>query len=153
MPKLLFTTTKGDGYTDLHDSGIPSRGTSLITFEVQACSDAYIKLSPPIKGENNTIVIELGRDNNKLSCIQVYPQGECSAKAQEVVLDCREYRLFTVDWGDGQIRVKKGDPTAPKSNIFLSLSLKYNLDDVKVGISTRCESSGNWSFEGIGLFV
>lgn len=115
---------------------------------MRACSDAYIALSSPPK----KIVIELGRYNNTLSCIQENQQGERSAIAFETVLDCREYRPFTVHWGDSQILVKKGDPTSDK-NIFLSLLLSYTLDDVKVGISTRCRPLGNWVFEGIGSFI
>lgn len=115
---------------------------------MRACSDAYIALSSP----NKKIIIELERNNNTQSCIQVYPQGELSASASEPVLDCRKYRSFSVHWGDSQILVKKGDPT-PDKNIFLSLPLNYNLDDVNIGISTRCGPLGNWVFEGIGLFI
>lgn len=116
---------------------------------MQACSDAYIELRSPNKGE---IVIELGMKNNTLSCIQVNQQGERSTIARGPVLDCREYRPFAVHWGDSQILVKKGDPT-PDKTIFLSLLLSYTLDDVKVGISTRCRPLGNWVFEGIGSFI
>ncbi|XP_011428609.3 uncharacterized protein [Magallana gigas] len=139
-----FSTTKDGGYTNLTEYGIPYSGATFITFKVRACSDAYIALSSPPK----KIVIELGRYNNTQSCIQVYPQGECSASASEPVLDCRKYRSFSVHWGDSQILVKKRDPT-PDENIFLSLPLNYTLDDVNIGISTRCGPLGNWVFEDI----
>lgn len=143
-----FSTTKDGGYTNLTEYGIPYSGATFITFKVRACSDAYIALSSPPK----KIVIELGRYNNTQSCIQVYPQGKCSASASEPVLDCRKYRSFSVHWGDSQILVKKRDPT-PDENIFLSLPLSYTLDDVNIGISTRCGPLGNWVFEGIGSFI
>lgn len=148
MQKTLYTT-RNDEYTYLDAYGIPSSGITFITFKVQACSDAYIALSSPIK--NKTMIIELGIYNNTLSCIRPYPQDEPSAVTYEAALDCREYRPFTVNWEAGQILVKKGDPT--ESNTFLRLRLNYNLNDVKVGISTRCESNGIWVFSGMSLFV
>lgn len=69
----------------------------------------------------------IGGNNNTLSFIWIISQGILSETANGSVLDCREYRPFTAYWGDGQILVKKGDTTAAKSNIFLNLSLPFNL--------------------------
>lgn len=113
-----------DEYMYLEDNGIPSNGCTFITFQVQACSDAHITLSSKVKGE---IEIVIGGNNNTLSFIWIISQGILSETANGSVLDCREYRPFTAYWGDGQILVKKGDTTAAKSNIFLNLSLPFNL--------------------------
>lgn len=139
-----ISTKPEDEYTYLEDNGIPSNGCTFITFQVQTCSDAHIAVSPKLKGE---IEIVIGGNNNTLSFIRIISQGIRSETAYGPVLDCRELCPFTTYWGDGQILLKKGDTTAAKSNIFLNLSLTFNLDDVKVGISTG--SFGNWVFESM----
>lgn len=139
-----ISTKPEDEYTYLEDNGIPSKGCTFITFQVQTCSDAHIAVSPKLKG---AIEIVIGGNNNTLSFIRIISQGIRSETAYGSVLDYREYRPFTAYWGDGQILVKKGDTTAAKSNIFLNLSLPFNLHYVKVGISTG--SFGNWVFKGM----
>lgn len=149
MQTRLSTTTEYR-YTCLDDYGIPPNGSTFITFQVQAPNDAHIALKSPVKGEPIEIVI--WGYFNTLSCIRLIPQGICSVTALGAVLDRGEYSPFTVYWGDSQIFLKKRDPTVNKFNTFLSLPLNYNLDDVKVGISTGFGSSGNWVFEGMFIF-
>lgn len=116
---------------------------------MQVCSDAHIALKSPANGEPIEIVI--GGWVYSQSCIWRTPQGEYFAINLERVLNCREYRSFTVYWGDRQILVEKGNTTAEKSNIFLSLPLNHNLHNVNVGISTGFGSSGRWIIEGMCL--
>lgn len=145
LQTTCFSTSTSYGYMYLRDYGISTSGSTFITFMVQACSDAHIALSSPTKEKPIEIVISGW--NNTQSCIRLRSRGDCSVTTLGAVLDCREYRPFTVYWGDGNIRVKKGNSTARKSNIFLSLPLNYNLDDFDVGISTGFGSSGRWIFE------
>lgn len=140
-----FVTTTEYRYTYLDRYGIPCNGSTFITFQVEACHDAHIALKSPIKG--GPIEIVIGGWDNKRSCVRLTPQGNCLETYQGAVLDCNEYRPFTVYWGDGQILLKKGNAKAGKSNIFLNLTLNYPLDDVNVGISTGFGSSGIWMFE------
>lgn len=111
---------------------------------MQVCSDAHIALKSPANGEPIEIVI--GGWVYSQSCIWRTPQGEYFAINLERVLNCREYRSFTVYWGDGQILVKKENTTVRKSSMLLSLPLNSNLCDVTVGMSTECRSSGSWVF-------
>lgn len=145
LQTTCFSTSTSYGYMYLKDYGISTSGSTFITFMVQACSDAHIALSSLTKEKPIEIVISGW--NNTQSCIRLRSRGDCSVTTLGAVLDCREYRPFTVYWGDGNIRVKKGNSTARKSNIFLSLPLNYNLDDFDVGISTGFGSSGRWIFE------
>lgn len=140
-----ISTTRKYRYRYLDEYGISTSGSNFISFQVQACSDAHIALKSQMKEQPIEIVI--GGCRNKRSCIRLTPQGNCLATNRVAVLNCNEYRSFTVYWGNGKIVVRKGNTTARKSSIFLSLPLNYNLDDVNVGISTGFGSSGRWIIE------
>lgn len=142
-----ISTTKKYEYMFLNENGISTSGSTFITFQVQACNDAHIALKSKVKEQ--PIEIVLGGWSDTRSCIRLAPQDQCLVTNVGAVLDCKEYRSFTVYWGDRHILVERGNTTASKSSIILNLPLDYYLDDVKVGISTGFGSSGSWIIEDI----
>lgn len=141
-----ISTTTDYGLMYLDEYGISTSGSTYITFQVQACSDAHIALKYQKKKQPIEIVI--GGWRNTRSCIRLTPQDNCSVTTMGAMLDCAEYRQFTLYWTESQIFVKNGNRTAEKSNIFLNLPLNFNISDIKVGISTGYGFSGKWMLEG-----
>lgn len=141
-----ISTTTDYGLMYLDEYGISTSGSTYITFQVQACSDAHIALKYQTKEQPIEIVI--GGWRNTRSCIRLTPQDNCSVTTMGAMLDCAEYRQFTLYWTESQIFVKKGNRMAEKSNIFLNLPLNFTISDIKVGISTGYGFSGKWMLEG-----
>lgn len=141
-----ISTTTDYGLMYLDEYGISTSGSTYITFQVQACSDAHIALKYQKKKQPIEIVI--GGWRNTRSCIRLTPQDNCSVTTMGAMLDCAEYRQFTLYWTESQIFVKQGNRTAEKSNIFLHLPLNFTISDIKVGISTGYGFSGKWMLEG-----
>ena len=148
-----ISTTKEFKYQYLDEYGIPSQGSTAITFQVKACNDAHLAIRTP---EIDPIEIVLGTWNNSVSCIRMMISGKCFYVYESRVLNCNEYRSFTVDWKgreERQITVSLGNTASENDKTILSLPLKIRLFNVSLGITTGFGSSGQWLFRGIFLIL
>ena len=143
---------KRDQISILKRYGIPAQGSLAITFQIKACNDAYLVVRIP---ETVSIQIILGGWDNTRSCIRILGTSGCLSTSIGGVLNCYQYRSFTVDWKgwEGrQITVSLGNTTSENPKTILSISLSFRIFDVSIGISTGYGSSGQWLLQGINTF-
>ena len=147
-----ISTPREIKYQYLDEYGIPAQGSLAITFQVKACNDAYLVVRTP---ETVSIQIILGGWDNTRSCIRILGTSGCLSTSIGGVLNCYQYRSFTVDWKgrEGrQITVSLGNTTSENPKTILSISLSFRIFDVSIGISTGYGSSGQWLLQGINTF-
>lgn len=144
-----ISTPREIKYQYLDEYGILAQGSLAITFQVKACNDAYLVVRTP---ETVSIQIILGGWDNTRSCIRILGTSGCLSTSIGGVLNCDQYRSFTVDWKgrEGrQITVSLGNTTSENPKTILSISLSFRIFNVSIGISTGYGSSGQWLLQGI----
>ncbi|VDI83767.1 Hypothetical predicted protein [Mytilus galloprovincialis] len=120
----------------------------IISFKVQACSNAYVGLISGTDETDDLYEITIGNYQDTESFIR---DGKSSTATKSdivygSVLDCSAYREFCITWDDNTINVRRGLDVS--GSLFLSWTSGTNLWPIlNVGICTRYNgATGNWIF-------
>jgi hypothetical protein len=145
--EIRISTPNRYSYRYLTAEKIPAPNTTQLTFQVLACNDAHIALKP---AGRSPLEVVLGGWRNTRSCLRTEIQGNCRARRNGAVLDCRQFKTFWIDWSTRQVKV--GRVERGKRVRLLTYRLRAALSEVEVGISTGFGASGAWVFEGVFPF-
>ena len=123
--------------------------TNDMVFQVKACSDAHIILSPEVGKTEEVYEIALGIKDNVNSVIRNAKGTNHVTVLTQGILSCDEYRTFWVQWVNGSgIYVGEG----PEVGVDEVIRLIDRVDeDIKApGFSTGNGATGSWRIQNYG---
>lgn len=124
----------------------------VLTFQVKACSNAYVGLMSGNTESEPLYEIDFGGVGNSVSFIRAGKSNTLPRLVELAgpVLDCDKYKDFRIHWDDDTINVNHG--LDDKGSPFLTwTSLSAPLWPISnIGISTAFGANGEWIFHTQG---